>query len=69
MDMIDVSSSNIQQIGYDEDTQTLAVVFVNGARYHYSSVPENIFEELKSAGSVGSYFHSAIRDSYDCQKM
>ncbi len=69
MDMISVVSSNLAEIGYDEETQTLGIIFKNGVLYHYSNVPESVFEELKSAGSAGQYFNSCIRDDYTCQKV
>lgn len=69
MELIDVSSSNIRQIGYDADTQTLGIVFNKGDLYHYNDVPEEVFEEMQRTASVGRFFHSEIRGKYDYQNM
>ncbi len=53
MEMINVSSSNVASVGYDEDSSTLQVEFINGGTYQYFDVPENIFSGLRDAGSVG----------------
>jgi hypothetical protein len=37
-----VTSSNIASIGYDEDSQTLEIEFLNGGLYQYFDVPPNL---------------------------
>ena len=69
MDLIDVVSSNIKQIGYDEETKTLGIVFNNDTLYHYSNVEKEEFEGLRDADSVGKYFHSNIKGFYDYENM
>lgn len=64
MERTAVSSSNIASVGYDEGSQTLEVEFIRGAVYQYFDVPQSIFIEMMGAGSVGSYFASAVKDSY-----
>ncbi|PUE56401.1 KTSC domain-containing protein [Limnohabitans sp. 2KL-17] len=64
MEMITISSSNIAAVGYDEDSQTLQVEFNNGTRYQYFDVPEQVFIELKNAGSPGGYFASSVKGVY-----
>jgi hypothetical protein len=64
MVMHDVSSSNISSIGYDNDTQTLQVVFNDGSTYQYFDVPETVFQDFLGAGSVGSYLHQNIKGTY-----
>ena len=61
MEYIAVSSSNIETVGFDPDTQTLAIAFRSGTEYHYYNVPSNVFEELKSASSPGQYFATYVR--------
>ena len=39
MDRIQVRSSNIRSIGYDQKTQTLEVEFLKGGVYQYFDVP------------------------------
>ncbi|MEN9518110.1 MAG: hypothetical protein RLZZ381_698, partial [Cyanobacteriota bacterium] len=57
-------SAAIKDFDYDADKQTLRVVFNNGSIYKYSDVPEKIYQELKTTGSVGQYFNSQIRDKF-----
>lgn len=65
MEMQFVDSSNIAQIGYDPNSNTLRVEFKSGGRtYDYFNVPENVFNELKNASSVGSYHARNIKNSY-----
>lgn len=62
--MHSVSSSQISYIGYDEDDEVLHVVFPNRAHYEYYDVPKSVYEELRSADSVGSYFSKNIKNKY-----
>lgn len=64
MQRISVTSTNVETIGYDEDSQTLEIEFKNGSVYQYFDVPENIFNELRDAGSIGAYFSSNIKGTY-----
>lgn len=60
-----VKSSNLDAVGYDNTTSTLAVKFKNGSEYHYAGVPAELFEQLLAAPSVGSFYGSAIRGKFD----
>ena len=40
MDRYSVASSNISAVGYDEQSETLEVEFLNGSIYQYYNVPE-----------------------------
>ncbi|NLD11265.1 MAG: KTSC domain-containing protein [Clostridiales bacterium] len=67
MEMISVSSSNIDSIGYEGNT--LYVRFHNGGFYAYSGVPESTYNELMSASSHGSYLASNIKGIYPYRKL
>ena len=56
-----VSSSTIGAIGYDEVSNTLGVRFHNGTEYHYFGVPQELFESMRSAPSVGRFFDQNIK--------
>lgn len=58
-----VNSSQVQAIGYDPDTKTLAVTFTRGtgACYHYAGVEPETFEAFKAAESIGSFFGQHIK--------
>ncbi len=64
-----VSSSSIDEVGYDSGQRTLAVSFHAGREYLYADVPRETFEALLSASSIGRYFNSAIRNSYPYQRI
>jgi len=69
MDMIQVDSSNVAAIGYDSDSETLQIEFNNGTTYQYFDIPEQIFEGLRDAGSVGGYLAAQIKGSYRYSKV
>jgi hypothetical protein len=65
-----VQSSHIMRVGYDSDKQLLKIVFRNGGTYHYSNVPDSIFNEIRMAPSVGKYFHQTIKKgNYPFEKV
>tara|TARA_R110002050_G_scaffold3249_3_gene17203 strand:- start:52970 stop:53179 length:210 start_codon:yes stop_codon:yes gene_type:complete len=59
-----VTSSNISEIGYDEPSRTLEVLFSNGSVYQYFDIPPQIYTELLHAGSVGRYLNSTIKGHF-----
>lgn len=69
MEMINVSSSNVASVGYDEDSSTLQVEFNNGSTYQYFDVPEHVFSGLRDANSVGGYLASNIKGTYRYSKV
>jgi len=64
-----VKSSNIKSIGYEPETETLEVEFLNGGIYQYDNVPLTIYEGLMNASSHGKYFWQHIRDRYPTRKL
>ena len=69
MDRIPVSSSNVASVGYDMESSTLEIEFNNGGVYQYFDVSEQIFNELKTASSVGGYLASNIKGRYRYSKV
>lgn len=70
VEMIPVSSSNVQEIGYDEANQTLYVRFFNNSLYSYQGVPIAEFYELQNASSVGGYLSRNIKKGpYTYQRL
>jgi len=61
MEMISVSSSNLSAIGYDYDSATLRIQFLNGGIYDYQGVSSDVYEGLVGAGSKGQYFDQFIK--------
>jgi uncharacterized protein YijF (DUF1287 family) len=56
-----VSSSNLSAVGYDYDTATLRIQFLNGGIYEYQGVSSDVHEGLLRAGSKGQYFDQFIK--------
>lgn len=59
-----VTSTNVAEIGYDEEQRTLEVLFRNGTLYQYFEVPPHIFTELIKAGSPGQYLNAIIKGHF-----
>lgn len=64
-----VSSSSISSIGYDSSSSTLEIRFLNGGVYHYFNVPLNIYQNLMSASSHGTYLNTYIKGGYRYTKI
>lgn len=69
IEKIFVASSNIEAIGYDEESQILRVWFLNGTVYDYLNIPSMEFEALNNSPSIGSYFARSIKGTYSYQKV
>ena len=70
VEMIPVSSSNVQEIGYDEENQILYVRFLNNSLYCYQGVPIAEFYGLQNASSVGGYLSQNIKkEPYTYQRL
>lgn len=61
VEMKPVKSSNIRAIGFDPETKTLHVAFLNGTQYTYEGVDAEKHAALMSADSVGSHFNAHIK--------
>ncbi|AJY39481.1 KTSC domain-containing protein [Burkholderia humptydooensis] len=61
-----IESSQIHSIGYDAESETLAIRFKGRAGeptslYHYSNFTQANFDALKAADSLGSHFYKHIK--------
>jgi hypothetical protein len=61
-------STVIRRYVYCPDKSELWVEFVNGRRYVYSDVPQDVASALGSAFAKGVYFNSRIRDRFACRE-
>mgnify|MGYP003633840729 CR=1 FL=1 len=68
-EMINVSSSNIESIGYEEQSELVYVRFLNGSLYIYKGVPLHEFENLRDASSLGSYLHRNYKNVYPYERI
>jgi KTSC domain len=69
MKRIQVESSNLASVGYDESTKTLEIQFHSGGIYEYDDVKKEIYDDLMKAESKGSYFMSMIRGAYSYNRV
>lgn len=65
-----VVSSQIAAIGYDADTQTMAIQFKNwkgeiGSTYHYANVSADDFIAFRDAESQGKHFGKHFKPHAD----
>mgnify|MGYP000999647334 CR=1 FL=1 len=58
MDMIPVSSSNVESIGYEDGV--IEVHFHNGYAYRYPNCSEELFSQFLNASSKGSFVHRVV---------
>ncbi len=64
-----VASSSVASLGYDEQTETLEVEFLNGTVYQYFNVAPDLYEQLKAAPSKGQFLHTYIRNSFPYSRV
>ncbi|MBX7151583.1 KTSC domain-containing protein [bacterium] len=64
MDRIEVTSSELKSVGYDQDHSILEVEFQKGGIYQYFDVPAYQYDSLLTAESLGKYFNANIRSNY-----
>ena len=69
MERTSVSSSNISAIGYEAETQTLEVEFLNGSIYQYAGVSVDVYEVMMNADSKGKYLNANIKGRYPFTKL
>jgi hypothetical protein len=64
-----VESSQIEAIGHDAATNTLAIQFKGkagpGSIYHYANFSAELFRDFRSAESIGSHFYKCIKPCSD----
>ena len=69
MNRFPVASSNLAEVGYDPATQTLEIMFKDGSVYQYFDVPQQVYEGIMVADSVGRFFHANIKGGYRYAKL
>jgi lysyl-tRNA synthetase class 2 len=66
---MDVSSTAISQIDYDDERAKLLVRFASGERYVYVGVPAEVCRGFVEADSKGRFFQREIRDRYPFNRL
>lgn len=69
MDVKAVRSQELALVGYDKDKNLLEITFRRGGVYLYRDVPQNVYESLLLAESLGIFFQKEIKEKYICEKI
>jgi hypothetical protein len=68
--MVYVQSTAIEKVGYDPASGDLRATFRgSGKTYVYHDVPQELYDGLLFADSVGAFFNAHIRDSFDFEEL
>jgi len=57
-------SSNVAEIGYDDQAQEVYVTFLSGRSYAYMNVPAIVWEEFRNAPSKGTFVNTVLKPGY-----
>lgn len=68
-DYVEVRSSNISGVSYDEESRVLQIDFHTGNRYHYFGFEPEKTREFLEAESKGGFFAKSIRPFYPWMKV
>jgi len=63
------TSSRIDSMEYDSDTEVLQISFKRGGVYRYENVPWNVWDQLISSTSVGKGFNTLIKGQFSFTKL
>lgn len=69
MQMHQITSSQIREIGHDASTETLAVRFNTGALYHYAAFPAAKFAQFMESESKGSFFGKNVKGVHEYTRI
>ena len=71
--IVDIVSSNVNQISYNEEKQELEITFKKGdgpaRKYRHFNVPREIMDGLLKASSIGSFVNKKINPFYPGQRV
>lgn len=66
---VNVTSSNVASIGYDEPTRKMEVKFKGGSTYEYDNVPPEVHAKFLNASSAGGHFAAHVRPYFAGKKV
>jgi len=67
--MTKVTSSNIAEVGYNEDKKILVIRFTSNSLYAYLDVPRQVVADFVLTPSLGKYFGLSIKNKYITQSI
>jgi KTSC domain len=69
MRRIPVTSVDITQVGYQEDSETLEIQFSRGEVCQYYNVPSGIYDELMKSPTKEEYYYTQIGERFPCTRI
>ena len=69
IEMLPVHSAMAAQVGYDREREILQIEFNSGSVYQYSAVDPEVWEDLQSTDSIGSFYNQEIKSYYPSVKI
>jgi len=63
------TSSNVAAIRYEPEQSLLEVEFLNGSRYQYYDVPEQVAQEFEQAESKGIFLAQRVKGHFRYSKV
>ena len=64
-----VKSSALRTQGYDKESQTLELEYINGSIYQYFPVPLEVYEAFRNADSKGHFINLYVKPYFDCREI
>ncbi|MGL5550599.1 MAG: KTSC domain-containing protein [Culicoidibacterales bacterium] len=61
MELIQVNSTNLKAVGYDQESKVMVVQFQNQSVYHYYQIPHEVHRGLLQAESKGRYLNIHVK--------
>jgi hypothetical protein len=65
--MLEVKSSNVKKIGWEKEV--LRIQFNNDSMYEYYKVPKEVYENLLTAQSKGSFVSRNIARNFEYKRI
>lgn len=65
---MNLNSSRIKSVEYNDSTEVLTIDFVKGGKYKYYSIPEEVYKGIINSKSPGNYFDTTIKPKYSFKK-
>lgn len=62
-------SSVVAEMIYNEQTETLRIVYVSEMVYDYKKVPLEVYLAMRNAFSKGTYLNEHIKNNYEFEKV
>lgn len=67
--MYQVTSSNVEEFGYDENERIFYVKFLNGSLYRYLDVEPDLLDLFFAAPSKGQFVWQYLRNRYEYSRI